>query len=367
MIGTAPGWDRFARWPALPARLALIGLVLLLVASALVPIKAGEDKVQPRGFVENMVRTGPLAGKEPDKDLDLYKRAVTRIRDGENYYDFIAAEHRAAHYPLRPGVAVRLPTLAYVSVLLGEPGLIAAALALLAATMMAWWRRLGDEPGGRERRVLAMAFLFIGTSLGLNRHFFPLHELWAGMLLALSFGLHRPGRWGWALAAAAVALAIREHALPFVLLMAAMACWRRDWKEGAAWSALALVFLALLAVHLQLVAAMAEPGDRTSAPWLVMRGLSGWLSNVVLSSNLRFLPHWLAGPLVVLTMFGWAGWRSPAGTFGTLFYGGYGLAFMLAGRGDNYYWGVMVVPAILVGLVFVPRALSSLVRAARAN
>jgi hypothetical protein len=32
-----------------------------------------------------------------------------------------------------------------------------------------------------------------------------------------------------------------------------MAFWRRDWKEGAAWSVLAAVFLVLLGVHLYLV------------------------------------------------------------------------------------------------------------------
>ena len=362
----APGWDRFAHWPARVARLALAAFAAILVAAALVPIKAGPSNARPRGFVENMVETGALAGKR-DADLKLYKRAIARIRDGENYYDFIAQEHRGAHYPLMPGFAVRLPTLAYVSALLGDPGLIAAAIALMLGTLVAWWRRLGDEPGGRERRVLAMALLLVGVSLGVNRHFFPLHELWSGMLLALAFALHRPGRWGWSLLVAALALAIREHALPFVLLMAAMAFWRRDWREGAAWSALALTFLALLAVHLEIVAAMVQPGDRPSAPWLVARGLSGWLSNVVLSSNLRFLPHWLAGPAVILTMLGWAGWRSPAGTFGTLLYGGYGLAFLLAGRGDNYYWGAMVQPAMFVGLAFAPRALASLVNAARAN
>ena len=68
---------------------------------------------------------------------------------------------------------------------------------------------------------------------------------------------------------------------------------------------------------------------------------------------------------VILTMVGWAGWRSPAGALGTLFYGGYGTAFMIAGRPENYYWGVMIVPALLIGLAFAPRALVSLVRAAR--
>jgi hypothetical protein len=76
------------------------------------------------------------------------------------------------------------------------------------------------------------------------------------------------------------------------------------------------------------------------------------------------LPHWLAGPLVMLMVFGWASWRSAAGSFATLLYLGYGLAFMIASRGDNYYWGFIVAPAMFIGLAFVPTGLKSLWRAA---
>ena len=291
---------------------------------------------------------------------------IERIGKGENYYTVAAEEHRRSHYPLRPGVAVRLPTLAYLLAWLGDGGQVAASALLVLAVLAAWWRRLGEEPGGADRRMIAMALLALGASLGFNRYFFTLHELWSGMLLALAFGLHRPGRkWGAALAVAALALAIREHALPFVLLMAAMALWRRDWKEGAAWSALALAFVAGLAVHLHLVAQLVLPSDPEGPDWLVLRGLSGWLSSVVLSSNLRLLPHFVAGPLVVLMVLGWAGWKSAAGEFAALLQLGYGLAFMLAGRPDNYYWGAMVAPTLAMGLAWAPMALKGLVRAAR--
>ena len=366
--GAAPAWDRFAHWPAWPARLALLALALLLVASALVPIHAGPSTVKTKSFVENLVgKQEGKAERKRDDDLALYDIAIERIQKGEYYYDFIVAEQRKADYPVRPGLAVRLPTLAYLDAWLGVPGQIAASIVLLIAVLVAWWRRLGEEPGDPKRRRIALALLFLGASLGLNRTYFVLHELWAGMLLALSFGLYRPGRWGAALAVAALALAIREHALPFVLLMAAMAFWRRDWKEGTAWSVLALVFLGLLAVHLHLIAAQVLPSDRMGYSWFALRGLSGWLSDVVLSSNLRFLPHWLAGPAVILMVLGWAGWRSPAGVFGTFLYLGYGLAFMIAGRPDNFYWGAVIAPAMFIGLAYAPQSLASLARAARAK
>lgn len=361
----APGWDRFAHWRPAYARAMLAALLAVLVTAVFTPIDERKSRVQTRGFIQNMVERGVT--KKRDDDLALYDVAIARIQKGDHYYDFIVEEQRRAMYPVRPGLAVRLPTLAYLDAWLGRSGQLAAAVLLMLATLAAWWRRLGEEPGGAEHRLLAMALLAAGVSLGLNRYFFTLHELWAGMLLALSFALHRPGRWGWSLAVAGLALAIREHALPFVLLMAAMAFWRRDWKEGAAWSLLAAVFLAALAAHLSIIASQVSPADPPSASWLAMRGLSGWFSNVTLSSNLRFLPGWIAGPIIVAALFGWAGWRSSAGLFGTLLYLGYGLAFMIAGRVDNYYWGMMIAPAMLMGVAFAPRALSSLVTAARAK
>jgi hypothetical protein len=366
-------WDRYADWPRGKARLLLVALLAILIVAALVPISAGKSTVKTAGFVEAVAGGGKIKDRPRDDDLKLYDIASARIRKGENYYDFIAEEHRKANYPVRPGLAVRLPTLAYINAAIGDIGQIVAAIVLMLSVLVAWWFRLGREPGGEPMRLRAMAFLFVGASLGVNRYFFALHELWAGMLLALSFGLHqpaqdgKPGRYGAALAVAALAVAIREHALPFILLMAATAFWRRDWKESAAWTALTAAFLAVLAVHLHIVAQHTLPSDRMSPSWLEFRGLAGWLSNIVLSSNLRFLPDWIAAPAVLLMIFGWSGWKTWAGAFATFLYLGYGLLFMIAGRGDNFYWGVAVAPAMFIGLAFLPMAATSLWRASFAK
>lgn len=356
--------DRFARWPVARARALLAAMALLLVAAALVPIRARETEVPGTNLIENL--TGKQAQDRPrDDDLQLYDAVIERIARGEGYYSAAAAEHRRIGFPLRPGVAMRLPTLAYIEAWIGPTGQLVAAIVLIAAGMLEWWRRLGDETGSAQVRRIGTVLMLFGGSLGLNRYYFALHELWAGMLIALALGLHRPGRkWGAALAVAALALAIREHALPFVMLLAAMALWRRDWMEGAAWSALIVVFLVALYWHLQIVASFVQPDDPVGPSWLTFRGLSGWLSSVVLSSNLRFLPHWLAGPLTLLLLLGWASWRSPAGTTATLMFLGYGLLFMIAGRWENFYWGAVIAPVMFIGLAFLPRGVASLWRSA---
>ena len=372
-MAEAPAFDRYAAWGKGPARLLLVLVLGLLVMAAVTPITSGEGAARPPG----LTWAGPA--RERDEDLKLYDGVIARLRQGESYYPVIAEEHRKHNYPLHPGFAVRLPTLAVIEALVPPASLIPLSLALMAAVLLAWWRRLAPAPNGElddgphsaSLRLFALAGLFFGVSLGTTRYFFVLHELWAGQLLALSFGLHRPGqkigtggKWLGAWLAAAAALAIREHALPFVLLMAAFALWHRRWKEGAAWLVLIALFVGAMALHLHTVAGYVRPDDSPSASWLALRGLNGWLSLEVLSSNLRWLPHYLAGPILMASLLGWSGWKSPAGAFGTLLYLGYGAAFMIAGRTDNFYWGFMVTPALFAGLAFVPVALKSLVSAA---
>lgn len=378
--------SRFAGWSPWLARLALIALALLLLASALVPVAKPGSRSPWAGPVEGPVSTVAKPGKqakpgEParhakpakpyDQDIALYEAAIARIQKGENYYQFIVPLQRTRFYPVNPAYAVRLPTLAYLDAWLGVPGQIAAAMVLMFGIVAAWWRRFGEAGLSPRQRRIAVAMVFVGASLGANRHYFPLHELWAGGLVALAFGLHRigengqGGRWLGAFCAAALALAIREHTLPFVLLMLVMALWCRNGREAAAWTVLIAAFVAVMAIHLSLIEHQVLPSDRHSSGWLVMRGLSGWLGNVVQSSNLRWLPHFLAGPAVVLMTFGWLGWKGRGGVFGFLLSAGYGAAFMLAGRWDNFYWGAMIAPAMFAGIVFAPRALAELAAAAR--
>ena len=66
----------------------------------------------------------------------------------------------------------------------------------------------------------------------------------------------------------------------------------------------------------------------------------------------------------MVAMAGWAGWRSPAGTFGTFLFLGYALAFAIAGRANNFYWGLVIAPVLFMGFAFAPRALTSLWRRA---
>lgn len=212
---------------------------------------------------------------------------------------------------------------------------------------------------------MAVGLLAVGAAVGFKPTYFVLHEAWAGMLIALALALHRPGQWRGAWIAAALALAIREHALPFVLLMGAMALWHRQWRESFFWGLLVLAFASLLWTHVQLVAQVTGPDDPLSPGWLTLRGPQGWIEFITLSSGLYLLPSWLAGPLVILPLIGWAALKDELGLTALLLFAGYGLLFMIAGRPNNFYWALMVTPAWFVGLYWVPGALRDLWQRAR--
>ena len=357
MNGQAQPWDRFAGWPRWLARMVLGIALALTILACLVDYS-------PAALASNADAPAIAARPARDDDLALYDAIIARVRRGEHYYPAALSELRARSYPVRPGFAVRLPTLAVAGAAIGPMGQMIAGLALLGALAFAWRKRLGEEPGGIPIRNIGAALITAGALLLINPEYRVLHEAWAGTLVALSLALHRPGKWGSALVIAAGAIAVRELALPYVLLMAALAGWRRDGREAAAWIALVAIYALLLAWHLSIVAALTGPVDLAGPGWLAWRGFAGFIGNVVLSSPLELLPQWLAGPLVIAMLIGWAGWRSTAAGAAGLFIAGYAQAFMIAGRANNFYWGLMIVPMLAGGLALAPRSIASLWRSA---
>jgi hypothetical protein len=315
-LTTAPGFDRFAHWPRWAAWAALATIVLVLLAA----VWSTPSTPSPGAAASTQAAGQPKAQR--DYDLQLYDRIAQRVASGESYYAAAVSEQRAHNFPVRPGIAVRLPTLALLSAWLGPRGMLVLAVALGLGVLLAWWKRLAEEPGGRDRRMIAMALLAVGSLIGLKPQYLALPEVWAGLLLALGGGLHRPGKWKAAWLPVALALAVRELALPFVLLLAVLAAWRRDWRELAAWLVLIALFALGLAWHLREVGQYVLASDRPSPPWLAFRGFQGWTGNIVSSSVLHLLPSRLAAPLALLPLVGWAAWKSPAGRFFTLLFAG---------------------------------------------
>jgi hypothetical protein len=296
-------------------------------------------------------------------DLELYRLIHERYAAGESYHAAAVAEQRRNDYPVRPFVTVRLPTLAWIDVQLPAWAAKGTAILLLGAILLAWIRTL--EPLARRTEwMAAILLLTLGGAGLLDARVLQFHELVAGALLTLALGLYRPGRWWPALLAAAAALAIRELALPFLLLWATLAALERRWREAAVVVAVVALFAIALWFHAQAVAPHVLPGDPGSPGWQAFNGPQIALFALSRLTALTFLPVWLAAPLAVLPLLGWAALGGRPGLFASLWFAGFGLAMALFARGNNFYWVLMVLPAYGAGLAFVPRAIAELVKVA---
>jgi hypothetical protein len=315
---------------------------------------------------------GPGAGPgivtatgKPNADLFLYRAIVEKVGKGEDYYPTAAHELRTRGFPLRPFVTVRLPTLAWVEAGLGRSGTWLLFCALAAATLFAWWVRLEGAFTQNSRRISGAMLVAAGLAIAQSPGLISLHELWSGLLIALSFALWRPGRWQLSILIALCALMIRELALPYLLLMAALAVWYRRWNEAASWSTVILLFAGVMVLHQQQVAPLIFASDAASPGWFDAGGWPSFMRAFRLTSALRALPAPIGAVGVILALFGWLSWKSETGLTGSLLLLGYGLFFMLLGRPNNFYWGLMIAPCLLLGLIFLPQALSDLVQSWR--
>lgn len=295
-----------------------------------------------------------------DPDILLYETIIERLSRGEAYYPVAAEELRAGNYPLRPFITFRLPTLAWASAALGKLGTQILVLAFGVGAIVTLYRALRASGIDAARAYAAIGLAIAGMTLLSSRHYLSLHELWAGTLMLFAFALHRPERWGVSLVIAALALFIRELALPFILLMGAFAFWHRRWREALGWAALVVAFGALMLLHHESVSLVVRPDDPPSPQWAEFGGWASALNFLHTTSAFRMLPSLLAYPLIILCIFGWIAWPSEKGLFGALLLCGYGVAFMLFGRANNFYWGLMVAPFLAIGIAFLRPAIADL-------
>jgi hypothetical protein len=330
-----------ASHPSLRALSALVRLALVVVLIAV-------------GLAHNAAPLPPLPSNEIG-DVALYERIVSHIRDGGSYYPAAVGELRDHGYPLRPFVTVRLPTLAWLLALLPNDPMRRASLALLALTVAAAWAwRLGRA--GFPAIQYAVALL--GLTVGMAAAFVPgapsLHEVWAGLLIALSMALRRPDGWLTAVLIGTVAALLRELAAPYLLVMALMALSERRYREAGAWCAGLAVFVVALAAHAHCVNELVSPTDRSSPSWLA---LGGW--RFVLQTAYWGLSMLNVGGLVaVLLPLALLGLTArPIDERLLLTVVGYTVGFLLVGRSDTSYWGLIVAPLWPLGLAMAWPAL----------
>lgn len=361
------GESILARWDALghPLRHLPRWAASALVALAIAVLAWSVSSAREIERLER-ARNGPTTnadGSAIDQrgDLALYERISARVAAGEGYYAAATAEQREAGYPTRPFVTVRLPTLAYLHLLIAPAGVRYLQMALLLGCLLALSGAISRMTTMPERAGASVMLLLGGTSTAA-----PLagvyHEALAGVLLALAMLLYRPERWWPALLAAGCALAMRELAVPFVLLWLAFALAGSRWREAAGVGALLAVFAGGMALHAFAVAAAQLPTDIASEGWNAMNGYALPLMPMAQLTALSLLPTALAAPLAILPLLGWMGLGGRLGLFASLWFGGLFTMTALFARPENFYWVQLALPAYAVGFAFAPQALVQLAR-----
>lgn len=293
-------------------------------------------------------------------DAALYRAIDRRVAAGQDYYAAAVAEHRTRDFPLRPFVAVRLPTRAWFYRLVGAEGALWAlrALALLAAIGTAFRLRAAVHPrllwGGASAIAAASALPLANPVVAL----WP--ECWAGLLVALSLALRNERRWRVAALLGLAAALLRELALPYLAAMVLAAALERRREEALGWAAAATTAIAALAAHAGAVAAVLRPDDAVSQGWIRAGGWSFDLAMARATTPLALVPAATATFFVPLALYGWANAPGDYARRVTLTLVTLLAPTLLIGRPENSYWGLMLAPVWLAGL---PLALPAIARA----
>jgi hypothetical protein len=331
------------------ARIVLI-LTVVLVAYGLV---CGSKSI----FSGNNVRTdGP--------DIKLYKGIVERIHNGDSYYYAAGDELRSRGYPTRPFLTWRMPFLAWVlgfmpSPLLGKWTLIALALAALYL-----WVKILQKEGGAWFAISGALLFYAPLLFCFSDNGFYVHELWAGVCIALSLATYTGGRKLLSVASGIAALMIRELALPYVLIMLFAAIKTRQRGETAFWSLGLFAFGVFLVFHCFVVSDLIRDTDLASRGWLQFGGWRFVMNATRANAFLVSAPWWIPAILLPLILLGLLGWRTKGGTLVALTTLTYMAAYLIVGRFDNILWGLLYAPLLPLGLVHAPRSLTDLVKAA---
>lgn len=308
--------------------------------------------------------TGRSLGGRNGRDAELWQNVIDRMRAGDGYYSAMnQALRTTGRWALRPFTNFRLPVLATVTALCPSDGVMRAVLLLLAFLVAAVWtlevnQRLG--PIGAGAAFLLLMFPVVSaTTVG-----FLFHDLWAGVLIALSIGLYCRSRPASVLCGL-TALAIREQAIVFVVVMCGVAVGQRRKREAAAWFLGLAAFAGYLALHAHAVSGYLSPADPAKS-WV---GVQGWpfvIATGQWSVATFFLPHWGLAIAVPLALVGASAFGGEVGTRLAFTLFAYAATFMCVGNPDNAYWGLLYSTLLTVGLIYSLPALRDLAKAARA-
>ena len=332
--------------PTSVIRILLAGLLLLMLL----------------GTTTKPIHHVPLSAGQ-NADIALWQGVVDRMRQGQPYYDAMEANLRAAkNYPMRPFWSFRLPILAPFMALFKTNLVPRIILTVLAGLMVLFWTRLLKAEGWLCATV-GVLLLSFSVVCAVAPAATVMHDLWAGILIALSIALYGQNRPA-SLICGLIALSLRIHVVAFVGVMGIFALLERRWREALIWSVGLVAFGLYVSVHAWIVSRHLNEAD-LAASWM---GVGAW--GFVMATTTWTLPglldaRILSGPLLPVSLLSLAVWPSPSGrrAAGTML--AYICAFMIMGNPGNDYWGLLYSPLWAVGVAYSPVMFRDLIKRAR--
>jgi len=285
-------------------------------------------------------------------DLAMYDATIERMNHGASYYAAVAVELPAGNYPTRPAMNVREPTLARFITTVGRPAAVATMLALAIAALILTLRTFELTERGRAAWVAAVVCGAAGVGILCRPAAVAQHEVWAALLVYT--GVMCRGH-GWVRTSVALLLAaafVRELVAPVIVIMLVLALRERGRREAGLWAAALAAFALYYGIHWWNVQEMHGAAGPPAPGWVRFGGWPFAVDAMWGSSLLTVFPHAVAAIVVPLALLGWL---SRAGVLfdrvGAVLVA-YVALFCVAGRPDNFYWGMLIEALLLPGVVF---------------
>jgi hypothetical protein len=330
------------------------GRAVFVIALLIASILYGIVVFRPLPYVEEV--------KQREGDLKCYQTIVEQIHAGRNYYAIAGEELRKRSYPTGNVFNWRLPALAWM---LGKLPSIRTgqmmAFILATITLLIWLMVFIREKYAFWQVFCGGVILSGPITYSLIPGPFLSHEFWAGTLIALSLAAHARG-WRYAsVVSGLMALFLRELSLPFVCVMMILAYREGQHREALIWFTGILAFGGELLLHWTIVRKLITANDRAlPGGWIVFGGWPFVLGTAQMNPLLLISPPWVTAIMLPLSLLGLAWWRDASGIRVACTVGIYVLAFAIAGRSCNIYWGLMYAFVLPLGLLHVPSAFRKL-------
>lgn len=134
--------------------------------------------------------------------------------------------------------------------------------------------------------------------------------------------------------------------------MLLVAVYEQRRVEATAWTISILFGAAYYVMHAYAVHAVTLPSDLSSEGWIATGGWRFVLLCMQDGTLFSALPKSVTAVSVPFALVGWCAWKNPIGARVAIFLCTYIVLFMVIGRTNNNYWGMLLAPFVPIGLVF---------------